>query len=170
MSTPIQPTTAFSCGSTPGACASLEAMRARSKHPKPPPSPTAPAADSLPAIMPAGDKKPPSRGADAYDRRVKEASRQYALDAIHMLGSMINDKNVTPQARIAAARELISLAAPKLRGKTDQSGGQKLTNTQKREVIEALKDAAAQARKRTVTLEAHVVDVSEPTCDDANSP
>lgn len=119
--------------------------------------------------MPAALHVPPSRGADAYDRRVKEASRQYALDAIHMLGSMINDKNVTPAARIAAARELISLAAPKLRGKSDQSGQGKLTNSQKREVIDALKEAAAQARKRTVTLEARVVEPVDATCEDANS-
>lgn len=143
----------------------LDTMR----RPKNSPQAIAPADANLPLIMPAGDKRPPSRAADAYDRRVKEASRQYALDAIHMLGSMINDKNVTPQARIAAARELISLAAPKLRGKSDGEKVGKLTNSQKREVIDALKDAAAAARKRTVTLEARVVEPVDATCKDANS-
>jgi len=146
-------------------------MRTRTKAPpKVAPTTTAVDADNLPAIMPAGDKRPPSRGADAYDRRVKEASREYAIKAIHMLGSMINDENITPQARIAAARELISLAAPKLRGKSDGERSGKLTNFQKREVIDALKEAAAAARKRTVTLEARVVEAREPTCEDANSP
>ena len=145
-------------------------MRAPRNATKPPPITPAPPDAQPPTIMPAALHVPPSRGADAYDRRVKEASRQYALDAIHMLGSMINDKNVTPAARIAAARELISLAAPKLRGKSEQSGQGKLTNSQKREVIDALKEAAAQARKRTVTLEARVVEPVDATCEDANSP
>lgn len=142
-------------------------MRARTKTP---PCTPAPPDAQPPAIMPAALHVPPSRGADAYDRRVKEASREYAIKAIHMLGSMINDENITPAARIAAARELISLAAPKLRGKSDGDRSGKLTNSQKREVIDALKDAAAAARKRTVTLEARVVDAQEPTCEEPNSP
>ena len=107
---------------------------------------------------------------DDYDRVLIRQARPLALQAIEVLGQILHDAAAPPQHRIAAARELLAIAAPKGRRQAGEDRSGKLTNSQKREVIDALKDAAAAARKRTVTLEARVVEPVDATCEDANSP
>ena len=112
---------------------------------------------------------PPRRRIDDYDRTLVRIARPLALQAIEVLGQILHDAAAPPQHRIAAARELLAIAAPKGRRQAGEDRSGKLTNSQKREVIDALKEAAAQARKRTVTLEARVVEPVDATCEDANS-
>lgn len=106
---------------------------------------------------------PPRRRKSDYDRTLVRIARPLALQAIEVLGQILHDTDAAPQHRIAAARELLAIAAPKSRGKSDGDRPGKLTNSQTREVIDALKDAVAAARKRTVTLEARVVEPVDAT-------